>query len=345
MVFASVAPRPFEREPSGTATHPLTTTTPSKSITVFRIFAVLPRAGRDIYSFEEFVDKLEMKILMVGAAGKYAHDVLPALKARGATVKALVTSENKRAEAIAQGADQTVVGDLNDEQSLRTAAQGADGVFHLNPAFAPNEAELGVAMVNAAVAAGVKKFTFSSVIHPSISKMRNHSAKRPVEEALFESGLTFTVLQPTMFMQTLAGGWKEVIERSTFSLPYPNDKRASYVDYRDVAEAAAIALTSDQLDYGTFELCARGMLDRVELTRIMSKVLGRTITPVEITFDEWVKRTRTPEGPFRDGMQRMYADYAQYGFPGGNALVLRAILRREPRTLKDFFKEQVNAQR
>ena len=284
-----------------------------------------------------------MKILMVGASGKYAHDVLPALKAHGAMVKALVTSEDKRADAIAQGADETAVGDLNDEQSLRTAAEGADGVFHLNPAFAPNEAELGVAMVNASVAAGVKKFTFSGVIHPSISKMRNHSGKRPVEEALFESGLTFTVLQPAMFMQTLADGWKELIERSTFSLPYPNHKRATYVDYRDVAEAAAIALTSDKLDYGTFELCAPGMLDRVELTQIMSEVLGRTITPVEITFDEWVRQAHIPEGPFRDGMERMFADYGQYGFPGGNALVLRTILGREPRTLKDFFKEQAHA--
>ena len=286
-----------------------------------------------------------MKILMVGASGKYAHHVLPALKARGAKVKALIAGENKREEAMAKGADETAVGDLNDEQSLRTAAEGVDGVFHLNPVFAPNEAELGIAMVNAAVASGVKKFTFSGVIHPSISKMRNHSGKRPVEEALFESGLTFTVLQPTMFMQTLAEGWKEVMERSTFSLPYPNDKQASYVDYRDVAEAAAIALTSDKLDYGTFELCAPGMLDRFELTRIMSEVLDRSIKPVEITFDEWTRQAHIPEGSFRDGMERMYADYAKYGFPGGNALVLRAILGREPRTLKDFFKEQVNAQK
>ena len=282
----------------------------------------------------------KMKVLMVGASGKYARYVLPALKEHGAIVKALVTSSDKRAEAFAQGADEAVVGNLKDEGSLRSAAEGVDGVFHINPAFEPNEAELGVAMVNAAVAAGVTKFTFSSVIHPSISKMKNHSGKRPVEEALFESGLTFTVLQPTMFMQTLANGWEEVTAKGTFSLPYPNDKRASYVDYRDVAEAAAIALTSDKLDYGTFELCAPGMLDRVELTQIMSAVLGRTITPVEITFDEWVKQAHIPEGSLRDGMQRMYADYAQYGFPGGNALVLRAILNREPRTLRDFFAEQ-----
>lgn len=281
-----------------------------------------------------------MKILMVGASGKYAHYVLPALKAHGAVVRALVTSEDKREEAMTQGADEVAVGNLEDEQSLKRAAQGIDGVFHLNPAFKPNEAELGVSMVNTAIAAGVKKFTFSSVIHPSISKMRNHSGKRPVEAALFESGLIFTVLQPTMFMQTIANSWKEVTERGTFSLPYPNTKRASYVDYRDVAEAAAIALTSDKLDYGTFELCAPGMVNRVELAQMISQALSRTITPREVTFEEWVKQAHIPEGPFRDGMQRMYADYAQYGFPGGNALVLRAVLGREPRSLEQFFKEQ-----
>ena len=281
-----------------------------------------------------------MKVLMVGASGTYAHYVVPALKAQGATVKALVTSEDKRAAALSHGADETVVGDLNDEQSLRKAADGVDGVFHLNPAFAVDEAEQGVAMVDAALAAGVKKFTFSGVIHPSISKMSNHAGKRPVEEALYESGLIFTVLQPTMFMQTLADGWKEVTEHDTFSLPYANHKQASYVDYRDVAAAAAIALTSDKLDYGTFELCAPGMVNRIELTQMMSEVLGRTITPREVAFDEWAKQAHLPEGHFRIGMERMYADYDQYGFPGGNALVLRAILGREPRTLKDFLKEQ-----
>ncbi len=284
-----------------------------------------------------------MKVLMVGASGEYAHYVLPALKARGAQVRALVTSEDKRGEALAHGADEAAVGNLEDEQSLRSAAEGVDGVFHLNPAFKPNEGELGVAMVKAAIAARVKKFTFSGVIHPSISKMKNHAGKLPVEEALYESGLVFTVLQPTMFMQTLANGWKEVTERGTFSLPYPNTKLASYVDYRDVAEAAAIALTSDKLDYGTFELCAPGMVDRIELTRMMSEALGRTITPREIPFEEWATQAHIPGGPFREGMQRMYADYAQFGFPGGNALVLRAILGREPRSLEGYFREQAKA--
>jgi hypothetical protein len=39
----------------------------------------------------------------------------------------------------------------------------------------------------------------------------------------------------------------------------------------------------------------------------------------------------------------MFADYDQFGFPGGNALVLRTILDREPRTLRDFINELATA--
>lgn len=109
-----------------------------------------------------------MKVLMVGATGRFASQVIPQLKQRGVTIRALVRSKAKIDVARQQGADEAVVGDLNDADSLRVAASGMEGVFHLNPAFAPNEAELGVAMVEAAKVAGVRKFVFSSVIHLSM---------------------------------------------------------------------------------------------------------------------------------------------------------------------------------
>src|SRR5450631_3468664 len=144
-----------------------------------------------------------MKILAVGATGKYASLVVPELKKRGATVRALVRSEEGARLARELGADETAVGDLNDPASLSAAAAGTEGVFHINPAFAPNEAELGLAIVKAAEGAGVTKFVFSGVIHPSLTNLPNHAAKQPVEQAIYESGLVFTVLQPTLFMQTI----------------------------------------------------------------------------------------------------------------------------------------------
>lgn len=283
-----------------------------------------------------------MKVLMVGATGQYASLVLPELKQRGATVRALVRDERKSDAARQQGAEETAIADLNNSDSLRAAATGVDGVFHINPAFTSNEAELGVAMVEAAKAADVQKFVFSGAIHPSISKMSNHAAKRPIEEALYESGMEFTVLQPTMFMQTLDNGWNAAIAQGHFSLPYSKSAKASYIDYRDVAEVAALALTGDRLGYGTFELCAPGMVNRVELAAMMSEAIGRTIEAGEPSFDEWAQATHLPEGSRREGMKTMYADYDRYGFPGGNALVLRAILEREPRTLRQYIQELAN---
>ncbi|MGL5807458.1 MAG: NmrA family NAD(P)-binding protein [Xenococcaceae cyanobacterium] len=283
-----------------------------------------------------------MKVLMVGATGAYASHVIPELKQRGVTIRALVRDKDKIDPARQQGADEAVVGDLGDAESLRAAASGMDGVFHLNPAFAPNEAELGVAMVEAAKAAGVRKFVFSGVIHPSISALSNHAAKCPVEEALYESGMNFTVLQPTMFMQNFDSGWKAVMEKGEFALPYSKHAKASYVDYRDVAEVAALALTGDKLDYGTFELCSPGMVDRVELAAMMSEAIDSPIEAGEPTFEEWVQAAHIPKGFIREGMKKMYAHYDCHGFPGGNALVLQAILGREPRTLRQYIQELAN---
>jgi uncharacterized protein YbjT (DUF2867 family) len=96
------------------------------------------------------------------------------------------------------GAQETVVADFMEPESLGKAAMGVDAVFHLNPAFAPREADMGVAMVRAAKTVGVARFVFSSVYHPSLLALSNHAAKLPVVAELYESGMIFTVLQPTM---------------------------------------------------------------------------------------------------------------------------------------------------
>jgi uncharacterized protein YbjT (DUF2867 family) len=276
---------------------------------------------------------------MVGASGRFAGLVLPELIRRGIWVRALVRS--KAAERIARerGADETVYGDLEDTRGLISAAVGADGVFHIGPAFHPREAAMGITMVNAAKAAGVRKFVLSGVIHPSLSKLTNHSAKRPVEEALYESGMTFTVLQPASYMQNIESEWSRILETGMYALPYSPRVKVCYVDYRDVAEAAALAFIGDRLENGTFELSAPGMFSRVQLAAMISEVLGRRIEAARIEFDEWADAAGLPEGPRRRGMQRLYADYDQHGFYGGNGLTLRSILGREARQLRQYYRE------
>lgn len=275
-------------------------------------------------------DTSRMTILAVGAAGNVAGLVVPELVKRGVKVRALVRKSEQVAEAKRRGATEVVVGDLADLESLTAALQGVDGVFHIGPVFDPNEIRMGWNMIQAAARAGVRKFVFSSVIHPILSKLPNHAAKAQVEEALINSDLEYTILHPTLLFQNYSMFWTKVVQTGILEEPWSPDTRFSRVDYRDVAEVAAIALTEDRLAYGTFELCSSGILNRHEVAALISKVLGKQITAGTIDPDAL--------GQVPHDMKTMCEHYNHRGLVG-NSLVLRTILGREPRTLRAYFEE------
>jgi uncharacterized protein YbjT (DUF2867 family) len=277
-----------------------------------------------------------MRVLAIGAMGQFAGLVVPALVSKGLRVRALVHDPAKAGRVRELGADEAVAGDLRDRASIDAALAGVDGVFHVTPAFAPDSAELGIGMVEAATAAGVERFVFSGVYHPSLSLV-NHASMRPIKEALYRSGLGFTVLQPAMFMQGLAGSWADVVEQGVFAMPCSKDSAMTFVDYRDVAEVAAIAFATDDLVGGTFELAAGGMLTRSEIAAMMSRHAGRPVVARDVEPD--MALAGLPAGEMRDGLSAMFADYTAHGFHGGNNLVLRSILGCAPRTLDSYLGE------
>ncbi|WP_027165510.1 NmrA family NAD(P)-binding protein [Mesorhizobium sp. WSM3224] len=275
-----------------------------------------------------------MTILAVGAAGQFAGLVVPALAERGARVRGLVRKPEQAAEATRRGAAEVAVGDLRDRTSLDRALRDIDAVFYIAPAFLPSEAEVGKGMVAAAIDAGVRRFVFSSVIHPVLGGLVNHAAKAPVEEAVLNSDLEYTFLHPTLYFQIYADPWPKIIETGVLSEPWSIETRFTRVDYRDVAEVAAIALIEDRLRYGTFELCSPGNLNRREVAALLTEILGREITPM--------KSDPGALGDIPDAMKTMFDHYEHHGLLG-NPLTLRAILGREPRTLRAYFEELASA--
>jgi uncharacterized protein YbjT (DUF2867 family) len=185
-------------------------------------------------------------------------------------VRGLVHKADQTETAQRNGASEVVVGDLGDSAILRAALENIDAVFYIAPAFLPGEAETGERMVKAAIQAGVRRFVFSSVVHPVLSGLIGHAAKATVEEAVLNSDLEYTFLHPTVFFQNYDMFWSKVVETSVLAEPWSPDTRFARVDYRDVAEAAAIALTEDRLLYGTFELSAPGILNRWEVAKLIS---------------------------------------------------------------------------
>jgi uncharacterized protein YbjT (DUF2867 family) len=149
--------------------------------------------------------------------------------------------------------------------------------------------------------------------------------------------MEYTFLHPTVFFQNFTEAWPRIVETGTLAEPWSVDTRFSRVDYRDVAEAAAIALTEDRLLYGTFELCAEGRLNRREVAAVIGEVLGRAIKAERMD----PKVASAGAGPGAPALEKMFDWYDKHGLMGSD-LTLRAILGREPRTLRAFF-EALNA--
>jgi uncharacterized protein YbjT (DUF2867 family) len=273
-----------------------------------------------------------VKVLATGATGKFAGLVVPALVSHGIGVRAVVHEPGKKHIPLDRGAGETVDADLRDPASLRAALDGADGVFLITPAFAPDATEMGLNLVAAAQAAGVRKIVYNGVYHPSLG-LANHASTRPIEAALYASALDFTILQPAMYMQALDGAFEQALRSGTLVMPWSKHSRMTYVDYRDVAEAAALAFTGDELSFGTFELAAPGMVDRVRLAELMTAAAGREV----IAEDLPAGSTLPPGQP--DGLGAMFAEYDRHGFHGGNPLVLRTILQHEPHTVAGYIAE------
>jgi len=122
-------------------------------------------------------------------------------------------------------------------------------------------------------------------------------------------------------------------------MPYSKDSKMAYVDYRDVAEAAALAMTDTRLSYGTFELSSPGMFSRVDLADLMSKKLGKRVIAKDMPVDEWANQVNIPSGELREGLIAMNKEYDKYGFSGGNSLVLDTILGHPSHTVPQFIEE------
>ncbi len=278
-------------------------------------------------------------VLVVGAAGHFAGMVVPELVKRGVTVRALIRHPSEADKVRVHGASEIAVADLQDMKALSAAMAGVDRMFYIAPIFAKDEAEMGQNVVDVASRAGVQRFVFSSIIHPILSALVNHISKGPVEEAVLTSGMEYTFLHPALFFQNYAAAWPSVLKTGVVGEPYSADKHMTLVDYRDVAEVAAIALTEARLLHGTFELCAAGDLNRRDVAALMGRALGRAVEAQSPSFSDWALQVDTPYDADQMVSAKTMYDWYDLHELLGNSLTLRAILGREPRTLLNYFEE------
>ncbi len=278
-------------------------------------------------------------ILVTGAAGKTGQAVIRALVRRGESVRALARRAEQIAALEAIGAAEVVVGDMLDQAVVHQAMRGVRAVYHIAPNIHPHEVEMGRLAIAAAQKAGVEHFVYHSVLHPQIEAMPHHWLKMRVEEALFESGLSFTILQPCAYMQNLLAYVKEAQEQGMYSVPYSPQTRLSLIDLRDLAEAAAIVLTEPEWRDATLELAGTPGLSQQEVAHVLSRRFGRPVEARAIPLAAWQANARAAGlNEYQiETLSKMFTYYERYGL-SGNPRILKCVLGREPVSLEEFLK-------
>ena len=288
-------------------------------------------------------------ILISGASGAVGIPTIRHLVKRGTSVRALTSSEKSAARLKSLGVAETVIGDWRNAGDVRRAVDGVRSVMHVPPRFTEDEVDIGLRVVAAAKAAGVEYFVFSSAFHPQMRKMDHHWSKLLVEEAVVESGLSFTILQPAMFMQNLRVEWPVIRERGVYLRPYSPDRKMALIDTDDLGEVAARVLTEPGFRGATFELAGPDSLTTAEMAAILADASGKPIRAEKRSLDEWTGwATKQGWKPWAiEAYLKMCRHYDTHGYPGGNPLVLEAILGRPAGTYRAFAKrfiaEQANA--
>lgn len=278
-----------------------------------------------------------MKVLVLGGTGTVGSQVGRDLLARGAEVLVLTRDPKK---PLPPGA-KAVAGDLLDPATIRTAFLGMDGVFLLN-AVSATECHEGLMAVNGARMAGVKKVVYLSVQGVDKAPHLPHfGAKLSVEAALKVSGLPFTILRPNNFFQNDTWYKDAMLAYGAYPQPF-GDVGLSRVDVRDIAEAAAIALTTGAADGETINLVGPDVLTATATAATWGGVLGRKIAYGGNDLDAWEKQSLAflPAWMVFD-FRLMYAFFQEKGLKASpeDLARLTALLGHPPRRFEEFAAE------
>ncbi|HEU5440291.1 MAG TPA: SDR family oxidoreductase [Ktedonobacterales bacterium] len=254
-------------------------------------------------------------ILIVGARGRLGSTVARRLLAEGKPVRAMSRTPRQLDELRALGAE-VVAGDLRDSASLAAACQGVDAVLAAAHAFDGKGTNVPTtvddagnrALIDAARAAGVRHFVLTSILttredHP-VDLFR---IKAVAERHLRASGLSFTILRPTAFMEL----WWTVI-----GAPVLRGKKAlifgrganpiNFVSVENVADLAVTALTDPAAANSVIEIGGPENLTLVEVARLVERAMGRTTGEQHIPLG-MMRVMRVLSRPFNPAFSRQVA--------------------------------------
>ena len=261
-------------------------------------------------------------ILVFGATGTVGNELISILS--GDDVPAIAVTRGPAPPRPRRGV-RWVQADLAAPASVEGLFSGVRSMFLLTGNH-PDMARLQIAAIDAAAKAHVEYVVKLSALGASDhSRLPIGRAHYEAESALMASGMRWTILRPHVFMQNLLGQARAIAHEGRI-VGGSGDGRIPFIDTRDIAAVAAVALTRPGHDGQKYILTGPEALSYSDIARILSGVIGR---PVEYHdfYDEARDRNTLAAHQRAGGKTAMVHD------------TVRRILGREPRSSAEFAKD------
>lgn len=204
-------------------------------------------------------------ILVTAATGTVGQHLVPRLLARGHNVKAASRSASS-------SQDNSVLLDFARPETFGGALAGVDAAYLVIPSGTADPLALAD-FINAAAAASVKLVMQSAMGVDASEDIPYRKLERLIEK----SGTPYVLLRPNWFFDNFHTYWlKGILGHGLIALP-AGDAKTSFIDARDIADAAVATLTTSDHDGQAFTLTGAESFSYAEAAEILSAVLGRTI--------------------------------------------------------------------
>ena len=276
-------------------------------------------------------------ILVAGSTGLLGSEICRQLTAKQKPVRALVrkTSLPEKINALKQMGCGLVEGDFKDKASLIIACRGCDTVIStVSSTLSRQEGDNiqtvdhdgNLNLVAAAKEAGVKHFIFISFRHKNASESALTTAKRVTEHAIINSGMKYSVLQASFFMEIwLSPALGYNYPEHAAQIPGDGNQLISYVSYKDVATFAAARTDNPAAENQVIEIGGPEAISPAQVIKEFESIDGH---PFMVNYIP-VAALKQQVDEATDYWQKIFSGIMIF-YANGDAIEMKPVLEKIP---------------
>jgi len=233
------------------------------------------------------------KILVTGATGQQGGALARLLLKKKHEVYALIRStklESPKAQNLRNQGAKLVEADLDKPESLEQATNGIDSVFLMGTwveVGTEGETRRGKMMVDIAKEKKIEHIVYSSVVNADKNTGIPHfESKYKVEQHIKNSGIPYTIIGPTFFMDNLLSYSLAGLQQGQVALPLSPSRILQQSAVENIAEFSALALERRNSFIGKRIDIASDEITGEQTAKVLSNELGHKIRYEQVPMEQ-----------------------------------------------------------